>query len=176
MSVLSLVLLTTLGHPSSAAPRPKPVELVGQVRAAASGPGGRARVLLVTKDAAEHELHTAATADHAELERLAGVRVRIKGISGDPRIPRGRHVLVDGYEIVDVGEGVVPELGTVAELELNGKPRLLFVNDKGQAALLPKGWATKMRRHVGAKLWMVGKRKGAELRPTRFAILRAAAR
>lgn len=177
MSILSIVLLsTTLGHPPAAVPRPKAVALVGQVRASSGGPGGRARVLLVTKNAEEFELHATSPADHAELERLAGVKVEVSGVRGDPRLPRGRHVMVDRYEIKDVGSGVVPELGTIASLEVDGEPRLLFVNHRGQAALLPEGWARKMRRHVGAKIWMVGKRDGSKLKPTRFAILRAAAR
>ena len=56
MSALSLILLSTLaGHPPSAVPRPLPVALVGQIRAAAGGPGGGARILLLTKDAEEFE-------------------------------------------------------------------------------------------------------------------------
>ena len=176
MSIVSFILLSTIAHPPSAVPRPKPVTLVGQVRSAAGGAAGRARVLLVTKNAEEFELHTAARADGDELERLAGVKVEVRGVRNDPRLPRGRHVMVEGYEIVDVGNGVVPELGTIASLDMNGAPRLIFVNRKGQAALLPAGWAKKMQRHVGAKIWMVGKRDGERLRPTRFAILRAAPR
>lgn len=174
MSIVSLILMSSLGHPPSAVPRPEAVQLEGQVRAAAGGPAGRARVLLVTKNAEEYELHATAKADHAELERLAGVKVRIRGVQGDPRLPRGRHVMVDGYDIVDVGAGVVPSLGTIASLEMNGKARLLFVSEDGQAALLPEGWARKMQRHVGAKIWMVGKLEAGKLRPKRFAILRAA--
>lgn len=176
MSILSLVLLSTVAHPPSAVPRPKPVALVGKVRAASGGAAGRARVLLVTKNAEEFELHTAVRADHQELERLAGVSVKIQGVKGDPRLPRGRHVLVEDYTIVDVGNGVVPQLGVIAALEIKGASRLIFVGEDGQAALLPKGWATKMQRHVGAKLWMVAKTKNGVLKPKRFAILRAAAR
>jgi hypothetical protein len=173
--IISYILLSTaLAHPSSALPRPEPVSLVGQVRAAAGGGAGRARVLLVTKNAEEFEIHASDRGDAAELERLAGVKVKVRGIKNDPRLPRGRHVMVEGYEIVDVGKGVVPELGTIASLETSQGAKLLFVNEMGQAALLPDGWAKKMSRHVGAKIWMVGQRKGDRLRPKRFAILRAA--
>lgn len=174
MSIASLILLTTLGHPPSALPRPKDVTLEGQVRAAAGGAGGRARVLLVTRNAEEFELHATDKADHAELERLAGVKVKVYGVRGDPRLPRGRHVMAERYEILDVGKGVVPKLGTIARLEEGGKARLLFVGEDGQAALLPAGWARKMQRHVGAKIWMVGTAKSGRLKPKRFAILRAA--
>jgi hypothetical protein len=175
VSALSLILLSTLaGHPPSAVPRPLPVALVGQIRAAAGGPGGEARILLLTKDAEEFELHAPRPQGKEELERLAGVKVRVEGFQNDPRLPRGHHVMVDGYEIVDVGEGVVPELGTIAALPVNGETRLLFVSEAGQAALLPEGWGKKMLRHVGAKVWMVGKRSGDAYRPVRFAILRTA--
>lgn len=174
MSILSLILLTSLGHPPSAVPRPKDVSLSGQVRAASGGHGGRARVLLVTRNAEEFELHATSKADHAELERLAGVQVRVRGVQGDPRLPHGRHVMVEGYDILDVGKGIVPVLGTIASLEEGGKARLLFVGEDGQAALLPAGWARKMQRHVGAKVWMVGKTEGGHIKPSRFAILRAA--
>jgi len=176
VSALSLILLSTLaGHPPSAVPRPLPVALVGQIRAAAGGPGGGARILLLTKDAEEFELHTSRPDGKEELERLAGVKVRIDGFQNDPRLPMGHHVMVDGYEILDVGDGVVPELGTIAAFTKGGTTRLLFVNEAGQAALLPEGWGKKMLRHVGAKVWMVGKRSGEAFRPVRFAILRTSA-
>ncbi len=176
MSILSLVLLSSMvGHPPSSVPRPQAVTLQGRVRAASAGHRGAARVLLVTKNAEEFELHTPNRAEHKELERLAGVTVRIRGYKGDSRLPRGRHIMVNRYEILDVGAGKVPELGIIAALDIDGKSRLLFVSEAGQATLLPNGWARKMKRHVGAKIWMVGKRKNGQLKPTRFAILRSAA-
>lgn len=83
--------------------------------------------------------------------------------------------MVQDYKILDVGAGVVPELGMIAAVNIEGKSRLLFVSENGQASLLPNGWARKMKRHVGAKIWMVGKQKDGQLKPTRFAILRSVA-
>lgn len=174
MSLLSLVLLSSVvGHPPSAVPRPEPIIVQGKVHAASGGAAGRARVLIITKNAEEYELHTPEVPAHNELERLAGVTVKIQGYQGDPRLPRGRHVMVNSYEILDVGNGVRPELGVIAEIQIEDKSRLIFVNEDGQAALLPEGWARKMQQLVGAKLWMVSKKKEGGIRPSRFAILRA---
>jgi hypothetical protein len=166
-----LVLLLSLSAHAPATPKPEPVELVGEVKEIGGGPDG-SRALLVA-EGGDYQLHGAADPADAELVRLAGAKIRIFGFTGDPRLPSGRHVRVERYEIVDVGGGVVPEMGHIAKIELGGRTRLLFVSQSGIADLLPEGWGKKMMQHVGAKVWMVGSRQGKEFSPQRFAILKS---
>lgn len=171
MGLMPLALMVALaGHPPAATPKPKPIELLGSVKEVSGGPGS-SRALIVLDGGGSYQLHGTASPSEAELKRLSGVKVRIYGITGDPRIPRGKHVLVDRYEIVDVGKGVVPRIGRIAKMDLGGATRLLFVDERGDADLLPEGWGKKMMKHVGAKLWMVGSRSGSKFTPQRFSIL-----
>jgi hypothetical protein len=159
-------------HPPSSVPSPKPIELFGEVKEVHGGPGGPRPLLLI--EGGEYHLHGAGDLADAELVRLAGAKVRIFGVTGDPRVPRGKHVLVERYEITDVGGGVAPRIGWIARIELDGAGKLLFVDHHGNADLLPDGWMKKMEKHVGAKAWMVGERSGSKFQPQRFAILRTA--
>jgi hypothetical protein len=169
MTVLALLLALSAHAPAT--PKPKAIELFGEVKEASGGPGGSRALLLV--EGGEYQLHALADPSVNELKRLAGAKVRIFGVTGDPRIPRGKHVLVERYEIADVGNGVVPRIGRIAKLELDGRTRLLFVDESGTADFLPEGWGKKMMQHVGAKVWMVGSRNGKDFQPERFAILRS---
>src|SRR5205085_664681 len=108
----------------------------------------------------------------AELRRLAGIRIKVHGVKGDPMLPEGNHIRVDRYDIVDVGGGVTPRIGTLATISLDGTARLIFVDEEGNAEMLPRGWATKMMKNAGAKVWVVGARGKTELKPDRFGILR----
>lgn len=171
MALTPLALMVCLaGHPPAPIPKPKPIELLGSVKEVSGGPG-KSRALLVLEGGGSYQLHGTSSPSEAELKRLSGVEVRIYGVTGDARIPRGKHVLVDRYEIVDVGKGVVPRVGRIAEIELDGATRLIFVDETGHADLLPKGWSKKMARHVGAKVWMVGRRSNGRFTPRRFSIL-----
>jgi hypothetical protein len=165
---LALVLSLASHGPS---PKPQAIELFGEVKEVSGGAGGSRALLLV--EGGEYQLHGGADPSENELKRLAGAKVRIYGMTGDPRIPRGKHVLVERYEIVDVGGGVAPRMGHIAKLELEGGTRLLFVDAAGNAELLPQGWGKKMMQHVGAKIWLVGSRDKKELKPERFAILKS---
>ncbi len=175
MALSSLILLTALsGHPASAVPRPKTVELRGEVREVSGGKLGKSRAVLVVEDGEEYTMHGMDSATGEELTRLAGTKIEAFGLMNDPRLPRGNHVLVQRYAIVDVGKGVVPRTGVIAQMEIGGAMRLLFVDDDGRADLLPEGWGKKMSRHVGARIWMVGSGEGASFKPLRFSILRGA--
>lgn len=175
MSVALVLALTVLGQsPDALATPPARVELVGKIREVGGGQRGEAQALLVLDDKSDRVLHASTELDGEELRRLAGVRVKVFGVEHDPMVPKGNHVRVERYEIIDVGGGAVPRIGRIAELQLDGKPRLIFVGDDGRAELLPTSWMKKMAKHTGAKLWVLGNRaetKG-ELTPARFAILR----
>jgi hypothetical protein len=136
---------------------------VGTVREVAGGPGPRAE--LAAEDGQRYVLRGRTPDDDAELRRLAGVKVRLFGAS-EP----SQRFAVDHFEILDVGGGVVPVLGTIAALE--GEARLLFVDERGRAAFLPAGFASKLKDQVGAKVWVVAKPSGDKLAVSRFAILR----
>lgn len=166
-----LALLLSLSAHAPSMPKPEPIELVGEVKEIGAGPDG-SRALLVS-ESGDYQLHGSAEPADAELVRLAGAKIRVYGITGDPRLPSGKHVRVERYEIVDVGGGVVPQIGHIAKIELGGRTRLLFVSEGGIADLLPEGWGKKMMQHVGAKIWMVGSRQGKEFSPQRFAILKS---
>ncbi|MEQ8280063.1 MAG: hypothetical protein RMA76_01855 [Deltaproteobacteria bacterium] len=175
MALTTLVLLSALsGHPASAVPRPKTVQMRGEVREVSGGKLGKSRAVLVADDGEEYTMHGIDSETGEELTRLAGVKIDAFGLLNDPRLPRGRHVLVQRYQIVDVGKGVVPRTGVIASVDMGGTKRLLFVDDDGRADLLPEGWGKKMNRHVGARIWMVGSGEGASFKPLRFSILRGA--
>ncbi len=169
MSLAPLALMLALAA-HNPGPRPQPIELTGEVKEV-SGGAGTSRALLITEDGSEYQLHGAADPSERELVRLSGAKVHVFGMINDPRIPLGKHVMVGRYEITDVG-GVVPRIGHLAKLEIDRSTRLLFVDEAGNAELLPEGWAKKMMSHVGAKIWMVGSRAGKHFQPQRFAILK----
>jgi hypothetical protein len=150
------------------------LDAIGKVREVMSGSGGRPQAVLQLEDKTELVLHGRDQIGSSELIHLAGVKVKIFGVKGDPLLPRGNHVRVDRYEILDIGDGVVPRMGHLAVLEISGKDRVLFVDDSGRAELLPEGYTTKMIKNAGARVWMVGTRDKSELVPTRFSILRPA--
>lgn len=174
MSATIAIALLFASHPNAELPEPRATELMGKVREVGGGVGGRPKAVLIADDGKELTLYGQDDGADDELRRLSGVRIKVRGLMDHPRVPHGPHVLVETYEIVDVGGGVVPSLGQLASIELDNGPRLLFVEDGGRAHLLPQGWGKKMRRHVGARLWMVGSMRKGQFAPERFAILRAA--
>jgi hypothetical protein len=165
-------LMLAIAHPPVRIPTPTPVEIVDKVREQKGGSGPKNEAILTLDDGSEVLLHGRDEIEDVELIRLAGVRAKINGIKGDPLLPRGNHVRALRYEIVDVGGGVVPRVGCVAEMELDGKPRLLFVDDEGRAQSISESWRSKLGPLVGARIWMVGTAQKSELVPVRFAILR----
>lgn len=99
-----------------------------------------------------------------ELPRTTGLKVRIFGKPFD-----NTHFSVDRYEILEIANGKMPMLGTLAE----NKEVLYFVEDNGQAHRLPKGFIEKLKRFVGGRLWMTGKEDTEGVfKPLRFSILR----
>ena len=152
----------------------QPVSIEGKVREVAGGPAGRPQAILVA-DSGHHVLFALDPAFANELRRLSGLVVRVTGVTGDPRAAAKDDILVDRYEIKEIGKGVVPRVGRLALLRVGGQQsRLVFVDERGEADLLPAGWSRKMKRHAGAKVWMVGRRdRDGSFRPQRFAILRA---
>jgi hypothetical protein len=172
MSLAVTFMLVALAHPPVPIPTPTPVEIIGRVREVGGGSGPKPDAMMTLDDGSEIVLHGRDDAEDMELRRLAGVRVKVNGIKGDPLLPRGNHVRALRYEILDVGGGVVPRMGRIAEITLEGKARLIFVDDDGRAEMLPEGFRSKMAQHVGARVWIVGAAERSELVPTRFAILR----
>ncbi len=170
--MLTLTLGVTLAVASPPQPTIRPISVQGQVREVGGGPGGRPQALLIGVDT-RHVL-TALDPDlRIELRRLAGAVIKVSGVVGDPRVAAKDHVLVDRYEIVEIGKGIVPRVGRLAMLQVGPQERLVFVDESGQADLLPQGWSRRMRRYAGAKVWMVGRRdKDGSFRPQRFSILR----
>lgn len=173
-SATSLAIFATLASGQPAAEPEtgrRAVALEGKVREVGAGPGGRSRAIL-TSATGQHELVGVTRELGAELVRLSGAVVRVEGWTQDPRLAAPTDVLVEAYEIVDVGKGVKPRIGILAALASQGEMRLLFVDQDGRAELLPKGWGRKMKGHLGAKIWIVGGSKDGELVPVRFSILR----
>lgn len=170
------LMLTLAGHPPAPAAKPKALELEGKVREVTGGPAGRTQPVLMVEaegQATEWVLHGADEELASELRRLAGTKVRVSGFTQDPRVPRGQHLWVQRYSLLEIASGAVPRVGSLATLSLDGKERLLFVDDQGAAELLPEGWSRKMKTQAGARVWMVGEKNGDAFTPQRFAILRA---
>ena len=174
LSLVTAILLTPAAQNPSTMIRP--VTVVGKIREVAAGPAGRPQPILVA-GSKHYVLRALAPELRVELRRLAGLQVKITGVTGDPRIEAGHdHVLVDRYTIVEISPGVVPRVGRLALLRVGRQKRLVFVDESGQADLLPVGWSQRLHRHAGAKVWMVGNRDSdGSFRPQRFAILRTAA-
>lgn len=159
----SLVLLLTMGTASDLN-----VELKGEVRVMKAGPttrsvlesGGKNYVLTT------YDPHTA-----EELRRLGGAVIRVQGVKSEASLPPGDQLLVRSYRIMDVGDGRIPEVGTVARMA--GSDQLLFVQDSGLAHRLPDSWSRRMKKLVGAKLWLLGEVTDDRMRPIRFQVLRS---
>lgn len=139
--------------------------LTGTVREVVGGPGPRAE--LAADDGKTYVLRGADEGASDELRRLAGIKVKL---SGTPE-PSERF-LVSRYELLDVGGGLTPRLGVIAELAMGADRRLLFVDDAGVASFLPNGFTAKLKDQVGARVWVVGNLKNDKLQITRFGILR----
>ena len=156
-----------------AAAGPYEVELRGEIRTVKAGPTTRA-ALIVDDDT--HVLAARRPDLEEELRNLDGATVVVAGYRDDALRPPGVDVLVETYAIVDVGDGRVPRLGRLAALVLDGETKLLFVDEAGRADILPESWKKRMLEHVGAKLWILGRRaKDGSYTPTRFQILRSTA-
>lgn len=163
--------LIALTLSAASARGPYEVELRGEVRVVKVGPTTRAALL------AEDETHVLAARREGleeELHNLEGTTVTVVGYRDASLRPPGVDLVVEDYEIVDAGDGRVPRIGRLATLSLEGEVRLLFVDEAGRADLLPESWKKRMLEHVGAKLWILGRRgEGGGFVPTRFRILRS---
>lgn len=168
-AILTLTLLAlTTGAPE--ATEGVEVSLEGKIREVSSK--GRTVAMLETTDGRGLSLTSPVEGLGEELRRLSGVLVRLKGRRSSAKAPDGEPVSALSYEILDVGGGVVPKIGTIAAMDIAGQRRLIFVDESGSAELLPAAWVKRMGGHVGAKVWMVGRVEQGELRPSRFSILR----
>ena len=147
--------------------------VTGTVRDVAAGIAGKPAAELKTDDGKTLILRGYDSDEDGELLRLGGMRVRAHVIDGDAGLPAsGGYVRVVHYEILDVSGAGAPRIGVLAQLELDGKPRLIFVAEDGTAEILPAGWTKKMTKHVGSKMWMIGSKKGGSFSPSRHGILR----
>jgi len=156
-----------------AAEGPYEAEIVGEIRVVKVGPSTRAALLA---DDATHVLAARRPGLAEELKNLEGARVEVMGYRDASLRPPGVDFLVEAYEILDVGDGRVPRIGRLAVLDLEGEVRLLFVDEAGKADLLPVSWKKRMLEHVGAKMWILGRRDDhGAFTPTRFRILRSSA-
>jgi hypothetical protein len=169
MRALSLIAMT-LVLATGEAQAEKPLTLTGTIREVAGGAAGRSAAEIKTDDGRALTLRGHTAADDDEIKRLGGMKVRVFATEGDPGLPQG-YLRVERYEIVDVG-GSVPRIGMLAEIEIEGQKRLIFVADDGTADLLPEGWLKKMAKHVGAKMWMIGTRGRTGFQPAKHGILR----
>jgi len=150
---------------------PEPVEQRGEIRTVKVGPSTRA-ALIVGDDTTILAARRAGLDE--ELQNLDGATVVVTGYRDPGLRPPGADLVVESYEIVDVGDGRVPRLGRLAALAVDGETKLLFVDEAGRADVLPESWKKRMLEHVGAKLWVLGRRaRDGSYTPTRFQILRA---
>lgn len=160
----SLLVLALLASPLAALAQDV---RVGTVREVVGGPGSRAE--LSAEDGKTYVLRGLTGDLDEELRRLAGTKVKLSGaLEPDSRFA------VHRYDILDVGGGLVPRLGVIAELTMGEAKRLLFVDDAGVATFLPNGFTAKLKDQVGARVWVVGTMKSDKLQVTRFGILRSA--
>jgi hypothetical protein len=150
---------------------PDRVEQRGEIRTVKVGPSTRAA--LVQGDDTKVLAARRPGLDE-ELQNLDGATVVVKGYRDPGLRPPGTDLVVESYEILDVGDGRVPRLGRLAVLALGEETKLLFVDEAGRADVLPESWKKRMIEHVGAKLWVIGRRASdGSYTPTRFRILRA---
>lgn len=152
---------------------PYEVEVRGEIRTVKVGPTTRAA--LITEDET-YVLAARRPGLDEELHNLEGATIQVHGYRDASLRPPGVDVLVEDYEIVDVGDGRVPRIGQLATLTRGEEILLLFVDAAGRADVLPESWKKRMTEHVGAKMWILGRRgDDGAFTPTRFRILRSGA-
>ena len=98
-----------------------------------------------------------------ELRRLGGATVWVAGAPG-AAAPNASFV-VSRYEIVAV-DGAKPMVGSLATRD--GATWLVAERDSVRLTSVPAGLSGK----AGAKVWIVGRRAGAELTPQSFGVIR----
>ena len=141
------------------------VVLQGQIKVVSGGRFGQAQVQLKTEKKTFKLRAKTASLGH-ELERLNKMKLSVHGEE------KGTEFEVSKYTLSAQASGHTPQIGHFAGLDLNGQYRILFVYANGDAALLPIGWAKKMKKHVGSKAWMLGEPRDGQLTPRRFGILK----
>ena len=141
------------------------VVLEGQIKVVSGGRFGQAQVQLKT-DKKTFKLRAISASLGHELERLNKMKLSVEGEK------KGTEFEVSKYTIMTQSSGKTPKIGHFAGLDLNGEFRILFIYTNGDAALLPIGWAKKMKKHVGSKAWMLGEPRDGQLTPRRFGILK----
>jgi hypothetical protein len=174
MSAVVIVLALAATAPAESPPVGATV-VTGAVREVVAA--GRTRAELKSDDGRTLVLRGFTPADDDELRRLSGAKIRARVQEKDPGLPAtGGYVRVEHYEILEVGGGETPRIGLLAEITIGNERRLIFVDEQGTADLLPSGWTKKMSRHVGAKMWITGQRRGTTFQPLKHAILRTSSR
>jgi hypothetical protein len=136
-----------------------------------TGPG-RSRAMLITDDNKSFTLESRSKGLNEELVRMSGIKVRLRAEARPAGTPEGVPLQVEGYDILDVGGGVVPTIGYLAMLEGGSEKRMIFVTEDGRANLLPRTWTQRLVSHLGAKVWLVAQKEKDELVVRRFSILR----
>lgn len=143
-------------------------EISGTIREV--GGAGRASVELKTEEGETLSLRGKTNQEELELKNLGTLKVKLVG----ERDKQG--LVVERYEILETGpEGQRPRLGLLASLMVGGEARMIFVDERGQAELMPSGFSAKSKALIGAKVWMIGLKKGDRYTPLRFGVLRAPA-
>lgn len=136
--------------------------LMGSVRVVGSGPN---RQVVLTADGKDTSL-VGNFLD--ELGHLSGSKVEILGHWD------GVNMRVEGYRIVDVGQGAKPLVGTLVNLP-GGAGSLALADGEGEPVPLSlnAGSLEHLQTQLGAKIWVFGKKLlSGELRVARFGILR----
>lgn len=151
-------------------------EILGKVSEQKLGIAGTVKPVLESTD---HTviLHGLEERDEDELLRLAGATIRVFGRALPLEPSPHKHILVHRYEITNVGRNQRPVVGHIARLQRDAEETLLFVDEAGNATMLPKGWADKRKHLVGAKVWIVFSTTASgtkpERKPERFGLLRS---
>ena len=105
-----------------------------------------------------------------ELKQVPGAQVRVLG---DMKGKTGRRrIEVEGYQIVDAGQGVIPHVGLLrwdaGRLMLIQGPELPIIELTGDKAI-------DLRAQVGARVWVVGPIRAQEkLEVLHFGVLKPA--
>jgi hypothetical protein len=144
--------------------------VTGQVKGSSGGPGGQTALALVRPGLDDLRLQPRLAELAEELQNLAGAKLLLRGLltkSGE--MP---YFVVYAYTILEVSGGVKPRTGMLTAMKLQGSELLLFVDDSGEAHLLPEGWKRKLSHLKGARVWMIGDQAVNQFEPRRFAVIR----
>lgn len=107
----------------------------------------------------------------AELKKLEGISLRVFARPAGTKQDYQNYEVFD-YEILDVGKGVKPFVGSVSEKE--GK-LILSIKDSPQTYTLLGNSKVleKIREGIGGKVWVAGDLRGTEIRVRKFNVIKA---